>query len=138
MTSHAAVQARLAKSNNRTRSSAFQPSLRRAAAAVSCGDSVRSFGARRCGNRSYWHHGSWPDDPPPHDGVHACARTGRAPQLPHACRQHHIHHTACSHEQHWDTDDDGQDVVCETGPRQTAVDDTHVATGRHRVVDAPG
>jgi hypothetical protein len=35
-------------------------------------------------------------------------------------------------------DDDGQDVVCETGPRQTAVDDTPVATGRPRVVDAPG
>lgn len=29
--------------NNRTRSGAFLPSLRRAAAAVSCGDSVRSF-----------------------------------------------------------------------------------------------
>jgi hypothetical protein len=46
VTWHAAVQARLAKSNNRTRSSAFQPSLRRAAAAVSCGDSVRSFGVQ--------------------------------------------------------------------------------------------
>ena len=34
------------------------------------------------------------------------------------------------------TDDDGQDGVCAPGPRQTAVDDTHVATGRQRGVDA--
>ena len=36
------------------------------------------------------------------------------------------------------TDDDGEDVVGETGPRQTAVDDTHDAIGRQRGVDAPG
>src|SRR5438094_5417822 len=32
----------------------------------------------------------------------------------------------------------GPDAVCETDMRQTAVDDTHVATGHHRVVDALG
>ena len=36
------------------------------------------------------------------------------------------------------TDNDEQDGVCDTGPRQTAVDDMHVATRRHRVVDTPG
>src|SRR5262245_7698956 len=28
---------------------------------------------------------------------------GRPPQRPHACRQCHVHHTTCSHEQPWDT-----------------------------------
>lgn len=91
------------------------------------------------GNRSYWHHGSWPDDPPPLDGAHACARTGSsAPASTRVQATSHPPYCVLARAALGHTDDDGQDVVCETGLRQTAMDDTHVATWRHRVVDAPG
>ena len=77
--------------------------------------------------------------PPQHDGAYACARAGSTAPVPTrwqaTSRPPHgmMARSALGH-----TGDDGQDVVCDPGPRQTAVDDTHVATGRHRVVDAPG
>jgi len=62
-----------------------------------------------------------------------CARAGSPAPVP-------IHWQAPSRPPHGmmaravlgHADDDGQDVVCGTGPRQTAVDDMHVARGGER------
>src|SRR5262245_4318366 len=86
-----------------------------------------------------WHHGRWPDEPPQHDGAPAWTRAGstapapirvQAMSRPLPCLRARA---TLGH-----TDDDGEDVVCATGPRQTAVDDTHDAIGRHRGVGTPG
>jgi hypothetical protein len=77
--------------------------------------------------------------PPQHDGAPACPRAGSTAPVPtrwQAPSRPPHGMLACSVLGH--TDDDGQDVVCETGQRQTAVDDTPVATGRPRVVNASG